>query len=482
LRMSQFCNGVSQLHGSVARKMWANIWPDRPVDEIPITHVTNGAHVPSWISYELSLLFDRYLGPGWSHHPWNPSIMNRIDGIYDEELWRIHEMNRSRLIRTCREIMIKQYERRNTPTTIMTDIESVLDQDALTIVFARRFATYKRSHLLFMDPERLESILTSKTQPIQIVFAGKAHPKDQEGKDLIKKIILFAKRPSIRHRLIFLEDYDISIARMLVQGADVWLNTPRRPFEACGTSGIKAAINGAINVSILDGWWCEGYSEERGWKIGNGEEFFDPDYQDAVESQALYNVLSEEVIPCFYDRKNGDAPRLWVAKMKASMKMAMQYFCSHVMVSKYNNQFYVPSGKRLIELISDNLAEAKALTLQRDRMHSLWKFIKLDPPVRKKPGPFRVGDTFNVTSEVFLGEIKPEEVEVQLYFGQMKSVDSLKTGSYVSMKAQEDLGNGRYVYGCDVGCNVSGRFGFTARATPKGDVWIKNTPELLTWA
>ncbi len=482
LRMSQFCNGVSQLHGSVARKMWANIWPDRPVDEIPITHVTNGAHVPSWISYELSLLFDRYLGPGWSHHPWNPSIMNRIDGIYDEELWRIHEMNRSRLIRTCREIMIKQYERRNTPTTIMTDIESVLDQDALTIVFARRFATYKRSHLLFMDPERLESILTSKTQPIQIVFAGKAHPKDQEGKDLIKKIILFAKRPSIRHRLIFLEDYDISIARMLVQGADVWLNTPRRPFEACGTSGIKAAINGAINVSILDGWWCEGYSEERGWKIGNGEEFFDPDYQDAVESQALYNVLSEEVIPCFYDRKNGGAPRLWVAKMKASMKMAMQYFCSHVMVSKYNNQFYVPSGKRLIELISDNLAEAKALTLQRDRMHSLWKFIKLDPPVRKKPGPFRVGDTFNVTSEVFLGEIKPEEVEVQLYFGQMKSVDSLKTGSYVSMKAQEDLGNGRYVYGCDVGCNVSGRFGFTARATPKGDVWIKNTPELLTWA
>jgi starch phosphorylase len=482
LRMSQFCNGVSQLHGSVARKMWAHIWPGRPVDEIPITHVTNGAHVPSWMSDELSLLFDRYLGPGWSQHPWNPPVMNRIDGIYDEELWRIHEMNRSRLIRTCRELMTKQYERRNTPTMIMSDIEFVLDQDALTIVFARRFATYKRSHLLFMNPDRLESILTSKTHPVQIIFAGKAHPKDQEGKDLIKKIVLFAKRPGIRHRLIFLEDYDISIARMLVQGADVWLNTPRRPFEACGTSGMKAAINGAINVSILDGWWCEGYSEERGWRIGKGEEFFDPDYQDAVESQALYNVLSEEVIPCFYDRKNGAAPRLWVAKMKASMKMAMQYFCSHVMVSKYNNQFYVPSAKRLIELISDNLAEAKALKLQRERLCSLWRFINIDPPVRKKTGPFRVGDTFNVTSEVFLGEIKPEEVEVQLYFGRMKSVDSLTTGSYVSMKAQQDLGNGRYVYGCDVACHVSGRFGFTARATPKGDDWIKNTPELLTWA
>jgi len=482
LRMSQFCNGVSQLHGSVARKMWAHIWPERPVDEIPITHVTNGAHVPTWMSYELSLLFDRFLGPGWSQHPWNPPVMNRIDGIYDEELWRIHEMNRSRLIRTCRELMIKQYERRNTPTTIMSDIESVLDQDALTIVFARRFATYKRSHLLFMDPDRLESILTSTAYPVQIIFAGKAHPKDQEGKDLIKKIIQFAKRPSIRHRLIFLEDYDISIARMLVQGADVWLNTPRRPFEACGTSGIKAAINGAINVSILDGWWCEGYSEERGWKIGKGEEFFDPDYQDAVESQALYNVLSEEVIPCFYDRKNGDAPRLWVAKMKASMKMALQHFCSHVMVSKYNNHFYIPSAKRLPALISDNLAEAKALTIQRERLGSLWKFIKMAPPVRKKTGPFRVGDTFDVTSEVFLGEINPEEVEVQLYFGRMKSVDSLTTGSYVPMKVQQDLGNGRYVYGCDLECNVSGRFGFTARATPKGDDWIKNTPELLTWA
>lgn len=482
LRMSQFCNGVSQLHGSVARKMWAHIWPERPVDEIPITHVTNGAHVPTWMSYELSLLFDRFLGPGWSQHPWNPPVMNRIAGIYDEELWRIHEMNRSRLIRTCRELMIKQYERRNTPTTIMSDIESVLDQDALTIVFARRFATYKRSHLLFMDPDRLESILTSTTYPVQIIFAGKAHPKDQEGKDLIKKIIQFAKRPAIRHRLIFLEDYDISIARVLVQGADVWLNTPRRPFEACGTSGIKAAINGAINVSILDGWWCEGYSEERGWKIGKGEEFFDPDYQDAVESQALYNVLSEEVIPCFYDRKNGDAPRLWVAKMKASMKMALEHFCSHVMVSKYNNQFYVPSAKRLPELISDNLAEAKALTIQRERLSSLWKFIKMAPPVRKKTGPFRVGDTFDVTSEVFLGEIKPEEVDIQLYFGRMKSVDSLTTGSYVPMKVQQDLGNGRYVYGCDLECNLSGRFGFTARATPKGDDWIKNTPELLTWA
>jgi len=482
LRMAQHRNGVSKLHGSVARKMWAHVWPERPVDEIPITHITNGAHVPTWISYEISLLLDRYLGPGWNKHPWNPVIMNRIDGIYNEELWRVHALNRSRLIRTCREMMVKQYEKRNAPKSMMGDIESVLDQDALTIVFARRFATYKRSHLLFMEPDRLEAILTSKTHPVQIIFAGKAHPKDQEGKDLIKKVVQFAQKPNMRHRLIFLEDYDINIARVLVQGADVWLNTPRRPFEACGTSGMKAAINGALNISILDGWWCEGFSEERGWRIGNGEEYFDHEYQDNVESQALYNVLTDEVIPCFYDRKNGDSPQRWLYKMKESMKMAMKSFCSHVMVSNYNNMFYIPSAKRLQDLLSDNVAEAKALALQRERLRSLWSCLKLAPPVRKKSGPFRAGDTFKVTTEVYLGEIKPEEVEIQLYFGRMKSVDSVTEGKAESMRVLENFGAGRYLYECDIICDDSGRFGFTARAIPQGDDWIKNTPELLTWA
>jgi len=482
LRMAQHRNGVSRLHGSVARKMWAHVWPERPVDEIPITHITNGAHVPSWISYDVSILLDRYLGPGWNRHPWNPVIMNRIDDIYNEDLWRVHELNRSRLIRTCRELMVKQYEKRNAPKSMMGDIESVLDQDALTIVFARRFATYKRSHLLFMDPGRLEEILTSKTNPVQIIFAGKAHPKDQEGKDLIQKVVQFAQKPDIRHRLIFLEDYDINIARILVQGADVWLNTPRRPFEACGTSGMKAAINGALNISILDGWWCEGFSEERGWRIGNGEEYFDNEYQDNVESQALYNLLTDDVIPCFYDRKNGDSPQKWLYKMKESMKMAMKNFCSHVMVSNYNNMFYNPSAKRLQDLLSDNAAEAKALAMQRDRLRALWKFIKLETPVRKQTGPFRAGDTFNVSAEVYLGELKPEELEIQLYFGRMKSVDSVTDGKAETMKVHEHLGDGRYLYECDIICDNSGRFGFTARAIPKGDDWIKYTPEFLTWA
>ncbi|MBU3949595.1 MAG: alpha-glucan family phosphorylase [Proteobacteria bacterium] len=482
LKMAQYCNGVSKLHGSVARKMWSHVWPERPVDEIPITHITNGVHVPSWISHEISLLLDRYLGSGWNKHPWDPALMNRIDGIYDEELWHIHEINRTRLVRKCRELMIKQYEKRNTPKLIMNDVESVLDQDALTIVFARRFATYKRSHLLFMDPERLESILTSKTHPVQIIFAGKAHPKDQEGKDLIKYVIRFAQKPELRHHLIFLEDYDINIARMLVQGADVWLNTPRRPFEACGTSGMKSAINGGLNVGILDGWWCEGYSEGRGWRIGKGEEYFDSEYQDNVESQALYNVLSDEVIPCFYDKKNNNYSQIWLSKMKESMKMAMQYFCSHVMVANYNKKFYISSAKNNRDLLSNNSSKARALSFQRERLQSLWKLISIKPPKRKDQGPFRVDDTIYVSTEVFLGEIIPEEVEVQLYYGRIQSVDSVTDGKAEIMTVEKNLGNGNYIYNCAITCCDTGRFGLTARVMPKGDEWIKSTQEFLTWA
>ena len=231
-----------------------------------------------------------------------PENASRIDDIFDEELWQAHEMCRSRLIRTVRELMYRQYGRRNAPLDVMKAVESVLDQDTLTIAFARRFATYKRAHLLFQDPDRLEAIINSTDRPVQFIFAGKAHPKDNEGKGIIRSLVDFGRRTSLRHRFVFLEDYDMHIARCLVQGADVWLNTPRRPMEACGTSGMKAALNGVLNVSILDGWWCEGYNPERGWRIGNGEEYQDHNYQDAVESQAVYNIIENEVAPLYYDR------------------------------------------------------------------------------------------------------------------------------------------------------------------------------------
>ena len=482
LHAAAHCNGVSQLHGSVARRMWSHVWPLRPVEEIPISHITNGVHISSFISQEFANLFNRYLGPDWHMASRKPENIHHIDDIYDEELWRSHEMNRSRLVRTCREQLVKQYTRRNAPRNVIETLESVLDQNTLTIAFARRFATYKRAYLLFMDPKRLEAIVNSKKYPVQFVFAGKAHPKDHEGRDLIKQLFQFASRPELRDRIVFLEDYDMHLARHLFQGADVWLNTPRRPFEACGTSGMKAAINGVLNVSILDGWWCEGYTQERGWRIGNGEEYEDYDYQDAVESQALYNVLENEVIPCFYDRKNGDVPSRWVQKMKATMKMAMEMFCSIRMVTDYADRYYLSAANRFDSLLANQAEEARNLAAHIKRLSSLWKNIEIKPPGRKNRGPYRVGEQFDVTAEVSLAELQPHEVDVELYFGHMKSLENVVTGSVEPMSVIEDRGNGHYLYGCSLTCQASGRFGFTIRVTPRGDERVKSTPRLLTWA
>lgn len=482
IRLAQYCNGVSELHGSVARRMWAHVWPEQPHDEVPIHHITNGVHVASWLSLENALLFERYLGPDWYINTWASDVAHRIDEIYDEELWRAHEMSRTRLIRLCRFLMAKQYRRRNAPKAVMEDAESVLDQEVLTIGFARRFATYKRANLLLHDPDRLEAILTSKTHPVQIIFAGKAHPKDNEGKELIKQLVLFSRRPSVRHRILFLEDYDINVTRHMIQGVDIWLNNPRRPMEACGTSGMKAALNGVLNVSILDGWWCEGYAEDRGWRIGNGEEYEDHAYQDAVESQALYNILENDVVPTFYDRRNGDAPTRWIKMMKESMKMAMQEFCAQCMVKRYENHFYIPAAKQFRKLLDQQAAAARRLQEQRNRLLRHWKQVRIEPPIQQSRGPFRVGDALQVTAVVNLGELQPEEVDVELYYGSLKHVDALNASHTLPMQAEENRGNGNYLYRCTLPCDFAGRFGFTARITPNGDDWIKQSPGLVRWA
>jgi len=482
LHMSAYCNGVSRLHGAVARRMWSFVWPQRTEEEVPISHVTNGIHIPSFISQEFAYLFDRNLGPDWFLGSRKPENIKRIGEIYDEELWRGHETNRSRLVRTCRRRLVEQYERRNAPRKVLEAVELALDQDTLTIAFARRFATYKRATLLLQDPKRLESMINNKKYPVQFIFAGKAHPRDNEGKQLIKQLFQFASKPEVRDKIVFLEDYDMHLARHLLQGADAWLNTPRRPLEACGTSGMKAAINGVLNVSILDGWWCEGYSEDRGWRIGNGEEYEDHGYQDTVESQALYNVLENEVIPCFYDRKNGNLPFFWLQKMKASMKMAMESFCSLRMVSDYEKRYYIPAAGRWDTLLAEKAEEAKRLAAQSNRLRTLWKNIEIKPPLKDTSGPYRVGDSFRVTSEVNLGGFRPNEVDVELYYGHLESLEKLSASHIEPMTVVEEKGNGTYLYGCNLNCDVSGRFGFTVRVAPAGDARVKSTPRLLTWA
>jgi starch phosphorylase len=482
LRMAQYCNGVSRLHGKVARRMWSHVWPKRPEDATPISHITNGVHLQSFLSSEYTKLFERYLGPDWFMSSRMPDNIKRIDEMYGEGLWRAHEMNRSRLIGACRQQMVKQYGRRNAPKSVMEEVGSVLDHDILTIAFARRFTAYKRANLLLNDPERFEAILTSRTHPVQFIFAGKAHPKDHEGKELIQRLIKFSQRPSVRHKIIFLENYDMHIARHLVQGADVWLNTPRRPFEACGTSGMKAAINGVLNLSILDGWWDEAYSENTGWRIGNGEEYADYEYQNSIESHALYNILENDVIPCFYERKKGAYPVRWVKMMKESMKMAMLDFCSFRMVSEYNERFYIPATKRLKSLLENDAGEAKNLAAQHERLRANWDSIRIEPPVRETDGPFRAGKTFRVNAIVHLGKLSPEEVEVQLFYGKLKAIDKLSESHTEKMTIKEERGNGRYLYTCAITCNASGRYGFTARVTASGDDRIKFTPGLITWA
>ncbi len=482
LRMAQHCNGVSELHGKVARKMWSFVWPDRPEDEIPISHITNGIHVPTWMSPEMGMLFDRYIGPEWHMCSLKPEDVKKIDDIYDEELWRAHEMSRARLLRACRNRMLRQYVRRNAPAAMINDAETVLDQDTLTIGFARRFATYKRAGLLLLEPGRLEALLTDTKQPVQIIFAGKAHPQDDQGKQLIKQLIEFCRREKVRRRAVFLEDYDIQTARYLVQGCDVWLNTPRRPYEACGTSGMKAALNGVLNLSILDGWWAEGYNEEVGWAIGQGNESGDPAYLDAVESQALFNLLENDVIPKFYNRKNGDHPAEWVAMMKAAMRMVIGKFCSLRMVGDYDDRFYIPAAIAKTDLLEDDARLARELAKRHERLRQYWPQLKIDPPVRESSGPFRVGDSFTVATVACLGDLRPEEVSVDLYYGLSASIDSVVRSQTVPMSMAEELGDGRFRYRCTVPCQAAGRFAFTSRIVPAGDDWIRTTPGLITWA
>ena len=375
LRMAACSNGVSRLHGEVSRKMWQNVWPGVPLQDTPITAITNGVHAPSWVSRDMDSLFDRYLGPRWRDDPGDPVLWNRVHQIPDEELWRTHERRRERLVAFARGRLRAQLEARGAPPSEVAQAEEVLNPEALTIGFARRFATYKRATLLLRDAERLIRILTNKDRPVQIIFAGKAHPHDNPGKELIRQIIHFARRPEVRRRMVFIEDYDMTVARYLVQGVDVWLNTPRRPLEASGTSGMKATLNGAINVSILDGWWAEGYNVNTGWAIGSGEEYGDEAYQDEVESNALYDLLEKEIVPLFYTRSADGLPRAWISRMKTAMRTICPFFNTNRMVCQYAEESYLPALARYNALTDNHLERARALAAWKARVRASWAAV-----------------------------------------------------------------------------------------------------------
>ena len=467
LHLSTQRNAVSQLHGEVSRRLCRGVWPGVPVDEVPITSITNGIHVRSWISREMAELLDRYLGPGWSDQPSNTAIWARIDQIPDEELWRTHERRRERMVAYARRSLREHLQRRGASPMEIETASEVLDPEALTIGFARRFATYKRGTLLFHDEERLKAILTNKDRPVQILFAGKAHPRDTAGKELIRKIVHWARDETLRRKVVFLENYDINLARYLVQGVDIWLNTPQRGMEASGTSGMKVLANGGLNMSILDGWWCEGYAHNTGWAIGHGESYEDIEYQDEVESHAIYDLLEKDVIPLFYNRNSDRLPRGWVQMMKSSMQKLSPHFSTSRMVAEYAQNFYLPSAARFNAFMHNDLERAKNLSHWKESIRDRWPEVSIGKvDTVAGDGELQVGGKLEVRSQVKLGSIDASDVAVELYYGPVDSEGKISSAEAVPMEHVGPGSDDFEIFQGKIPCRRSGLCGFIVRVVP----------------
>jgi starch phosphorylase len=482
IRLADHINGVSELHGKVSRRMWHNVWPQVPVSEVPIRHITNGVHVRTWLSPDVAYTLDRYLPEEWRTDPTDSSVWENVMQIPEEELWRAHERGRARLVGWARQTLREQLVKRGAAYDDVSAAEQVLDPEALTIGFARRFATYKRGALLLKDVDRLRRLLEDAKHPVQFVFAGKAHPADHEGKELIKAIINFARDPAVRRKVVFIENYDMNVARQLVQGVDVWLNTPRRPYEASGTSGMKAACNGVLNCSILDGWWVEGYSPEVGWAIGRGEDYTDPNYQDLVESQALYDLLEKQIVPLFYHRDVDNLPREWIGRMKNCMRRLVPFFNTNRMVQNYTEMAYIPAFERGEKLAANSLARAVGLAHAKDTLRGRWRNIRIVGVHTSGNGHFKVGDQMQVEALVDTPNVDPKELQVQLYCGRINATGEIEQPQAVSMQYVKPMAPERHLYIGRLDCRTSGRQGFAIRIVPGGeDFATPFEPGLITW-
>ncbi len=465
LRLSAHSNAVSRLHEKVSRAMWQKVWPRNPVEDIPITHITNGIHVPSWISEEMRNLLDRYFGPNWPEEADNEMVWAHVDQIPSTELWRTHERCRERMIGFVRKKLAEQLKRRGASDRDILIASEVLSPDTLTIGFARRFATYKRATLLFRDPDRLERILNNPSMPVQIIVAGKAHPQDNEGKLFIQRIVNLANQERFRKRIVFVEDYNISIATALVSGCDIWLNTPRRPLEACGTSGMKAVANGCLHVSVLDGWWDEAYHTDFGWAIGRGEVYDDPETQDYIESRILYNLLEKEIVPMFYQRGEDGLPRAWIDKMRAGLRRLVPVFNSNRMVQEYYTRFYLPCHERNRELVADNYKGAKDLAKWRQKLLTTWHQVAVEEVMLEDSMEKRVGGFVPVRVKVRIGDLSPDDVTVEAYFGPLDQKGEFLERETAVLELYGPYDGGFIFYGA-IPCRKTGKYGFTVRITP----------------
>ncbi|MGH9279968.1 MAG: alpha-glucan family phosphorylase [Acidimicrobiales bacterium] len=478
-RLAGWSNGVSKLHGAVSRRIFARLWPGVPEDDVPITSVTNGVHTRTWVSSEMQDLFDRNVLPEWQEA--TTDRWSRIERVSDGELWQVRERGRERLVSFVRRRLRDSALAKGLSDADVAWTDEVFDPGHLTIGFSRRFAAYKRATLLLSQPDRLRALLLSQDRPVQLVFSGKAHPADDLGKEMIRQIVQFSSQPDLRLRMAFVEDYDIAVARALYQGSDVWLNTPRRPLEACGTSGEKAALNGALNASVLDGWWAEVFDGEIGWAILSAETQQDLGLRDHIEANGLFDLLERQIVPLFYERSPGRPPSGWLRRVRASLRELGPFVPASRMVREYTERMYEPAARRADALSADGHRRTRELARWKERIAAGWRGVGVEV-LAGEEGVIDLGSERTVHAAALLGSLSPDDVAVQLMHGAVGPNDELINTGVVTMERVGDEGP-RHRYVGTFSCERAGRYGFAVRIIPSHpDLANPADLGLVTWA
>ena len=475
-------NGVSKLHGAVSRELFGDVWPEIAANESPITYVTNGIHTCSWLAPSLKELYNKYLIPYWQDNIFKDEVWENINNIPNQELWGIHQQRKQKLLEIVKENTTNRLRRSGYSYEEINDITSKLNPNALTIGFARRFATYKRATLIFKDLERITQILNNADRPVQLIFAGKAHPADKEGQDLIKRIHEISMMPQFKGKIFLLENYNIAMSRYLVSGVDVWLNNPRRPMEASGTSGQKASVNGVINFSVLDGWWAEGYNQENGWTIGTNAEFTSYEEQDIADSQSMYHTLEEKIIPTYYEKDENGISEKWMKIMKNSITSTGGKYSTSRMLVDYTNNLYMPLcnlTKKYYENV-DNVAE---FNLWKKNLYTNWKDIKITQKNNLNNITMDAGNNIDVKCEVQLPNIDVDNITAQCYYGKILDNGIVENVSIIPMKlTSSDEENKIYEYTTKIELKTGGNYGYTFRVMPKHEMLLDSENlNLVKW-
>ena len=460
-------NGVSRLHESVSRELFSDVWPEIAPQESPITYVTNGVHTCSWLAPNLKELYNQYLEPYWQERIYSDETWKRIDKIPDEELWEAHKQRKIKLLKLVRDNVTARLKNNGVHYEKIREIVSGLNPDALTIGFARRFATYKRAALIFKDLERITQILNDTNRPVQIIFAGKAHPADKEGQDLIKYIHEISLMPQFKGKIFLLENYNINVARHLVSGVDVWLNNPRRPMEASGTSGEKASVNGVVNFSILDGWWAEGYNTKNGWAIGTNEEYYSYEEQDLADSESIYKTLEDKIIPTYYNKNEKGISETWIRLMKNSIMSTGGKYSTARMLVDYTEKLYMPLFNLTNKYFSslENVTEYNKI---KQELYANWNDIKITQENNADNITVDAGNKIKVSCKVELPNIDKDYIQTECYYGKILENGIVEDINIMPMDLVEENNETKtYTYETKIEMKTGGNYGYTFRVMPK---------------